>query len=77
MENNTYIIKFPDQKSRDNFRDRFLQEKDLNKSIELHFAKVLPDVIVSNVSPDLLERLRSIAGSEAEFFEDFQYGLAL
>lgn len=69
MPNHSFIIRFPDEHSRDQFQSA------LEGSVAGHvqFGELLPDAIVQDVSDQDLEKIKSIADPHAEFFDDIRF----
>jgi len=69
MSSHSFIIRFPDQRSRDE-----LQSSLAGKVADhVQFGELLPDVIVQDVSDQELEKIRGIVDPRAELFEDIQF----
>jgi hypothetical protein len=71
MPNHSYIIRFPDEHSRDEFQEA-LGSRGLAEG-RVQFGELLPDVVVQDVSEEDLETIRRIADPQAKFFEDVQF----
>lgn len=71
MPGHSFLIRFPDERSRAVFRSA-LEDSRVGTE-RLHFGEFLPDVIVQDISDQEADRLRSLAGPRARFFEDIQF----
>ena len=71
MSSHSYIIRFPDERSRDEFHEAV----DSGGVAEGHicFGEFLPDVVVQDVSDEELETIKRMADPQAKFFEDIQF----
>lgn len=71
MSSHSYIIRFPSERSRDEFQEAL----DSRGLVEGHvqFGDFLPDVVIQDVSDEDLETIRRIADPGAKFFEDIQF----
>ena len=70
----TYIIRFPNEQSRDEFQEALKQAADVEES-QIEFGEFLPDAIVRDISDETLNEIKRIVDSEARFIEDFQHDL--
>jgi hypothetical protein len=71
MSSHSYIIRFPDERSRDEFRDA-VDSRGVAEG-HIHFGELLPDVVVQDVSDEELETLKKMADPQAKLFEDIQF----
>lgn len=74
MGNNTYIIKFENEISRNEFFEK-LKSKTEIKDKKVEIGSFLPDLIIYDVSDEELRELNRIAENKAQFFPDFQSDL--
>lgn len=71
----SYIIRFPDEESREKFRHEVEQSRELSLE-DFGFAKFLPDVVVHEATSGELPTIKRMVGPEAEIFEDIEHKLA-
>ncbi|HET9209387.1 MAG TPA: hypothetical protein VFR03_03265 [Thermoanaerobaculia bacterium] len=71
MSSHSYIIRFPDERSRDEFQEA-VDSRGVAEG-HLHFGEVLPDVVVQDISDEDLETIKRMADPHAKFFEDIQF----
>ena len=71
MSSHSYIIRFPDERSRDEFRVA-VDSRGVAEG-HIHFGEILPDVVVQDVSDEEMETLKKMADSQAKLFEDVQF----
>jgi hypothetical protein len=71
MSSHSYIIRFPDERSRDEFQEAV----DSGGVAEghIHFGELLPDVVVQDVSDEELVTIKRMVDPQARFFEDIQF----
>jgi len=70
----TYIIRFPNEQSRDEF-DRALKAKPDLRPSQMEFGEFLPDVIVRDISDQALIEIKRLADPKTRFIEDFKHDL--
>lgn len=74
MSIKTYIIRFPNLKSRNDFHKALKETSEIQPS-QVEFGEFLPDVIVKNISDHALREIKRIVDPGTRFIEDFQHDL--
>ena len=70
----TYLIRFPNEQSRDQFQEAVKQTPDIEES-QIEFGEFLPDAIVRDVTDQTLAEIKRIVDPATRFIEDFQHDL--
>jgi len=70
----TYIIRFPNEESRDEFHKALKDRLHLEPS-QVKFGEFFPDAIVRDISDQALSEIKRIADPRTRFIEDFQHDL--